>query len=98
MNEAGFNASRWDHWLLIISAMIGLSYALWLSWQWNRQIGRLQYKKMRRRNKRQRDRIAERLGLEISKPEQRNRSKPLSSTSAEGKLIAAEQSRNRFFN
>ncbi len=107
MNEAGFDASRWDHWLLVISAVIGLSYALWLSWRWNWSIESQQHRKiqrktqpgeMRRRNRRQRSRVAERLRLEISKAEQRERLKSLSANSREDKVTTAARSRDHFLN
>ncbi|MEM8502177.1 MAG: hypothetical protein AAF716_03380 [Cyanobacteria bacterium P01_D01_bin.1] len=59
MNEAGFDASRWDHWLLLFGAVVGLGYALWLSWQWNWE----------GRQKRRRDRTSRRIRAELYGPE-----------------------------
>lgn len=52
MSEAGFDASRGDHWLLIFCAVIVLGYGLWASWRWNRKSKR----------SRLRNRMAQRFG------------------------------------
>lgn len=33
----GFDAGRWDHWLLVVCFGAIAFWGLWLSWQWNRE-------------------------------------------------------------
>ena len=33
----GFNAGRWDHWLLIVCFAVVSSCGLWLSFQWRKE-------------------------------------------------------------
>ena len=55
MNNTGFEASHWDHWLLILCFVSVASYGLWLSWQWRSE----------RRQKWLRQRMAQRLRVEL---------------------------------
>ena len=36
MDNAGFSAVRWDHWLLVVCFLAVASYGIYLSWQWKR--------------------------------------------------------------
>ena len=53
MNNAGFSAVRWDHWLLIVCFLAVASYGMYLSWQWKRDAKIKRARRMRIRLVRQ---------------------------------------------
>lgn len=55
MTNTGFEASRWDHWLLIVCFISVASYGLWISWQWRED----------QRKKQLHQRMAYRLRVEV---------------------------------
>lgn len=64
MNSAEFDATRWEHWLLISCFVMMAAGGLWSSWQFN------QVAKKRARQQQVRSRLARRLAMELGLPDE----------------------------
>lgn len=63
MDSSGFDATRWEHWLLISCFVVMAAGGLWSSWQFK------QAAKKRARQQRVRSRLARRLAMELGLPD-----------------------------
>lgn len=64
MDSAGFDATRWEHWLVIGCFVVMAAGGLWSSWQFK------QAAKKRARQQQVRSRLARRLAMELRLPDE----------------------------